>query len=840
MINTLLIIIYNIDNYIGIICSNKIFTITIFEAKDKKENLILKNNKSISYRLPNICLYIIIILQNFILFSTIENYINQMIYKLIFKYVIAIFLFLIIIIYFLNQMNKYNYSNFINNFINTLFLFCFYSIIIDFIIYISKYRLIEGLNEIIYLFIKLFLAFITNILFNIKTHIFLKSKISEILFHDKINKNKIVFISSFYFLHEIMLLIKEQCQISQAFSLSKILNEHISKCNKRSCNCKLIECFIKNNNKYFEKEDKKRYISDLLNALNYLFESSFIDFNFYNNYDLAILLAEHFCHLKNNPTMSFSLISTCILNQRNKYSKIQMVTLYELSQKYIYYIIANKDSDMEMAIYDNKIEILLLKKKEDRLKTYYYNLNFSTKIKKLINKYIDNALKILQFKIIFEDSLVFQFDDNENIISVKINFFNQNTKIDNIYNSSNNRKFIKNKNLIKRKINNESNIYNITYLLKQEQLYFKEIINSINKIQASKDIPIFIIFKYFLFFDIFRGKIPDEIVNKLLSELRNKIILTNNIITNKQYQILKQLYNDQNNKINSKVYVLVEFKKDLRTKYFSENGALKLGYKQNDIINETIDILMPNEFCKSHLNAIKQLIIGNQISYSIDKQSYYFDKTSKILYSANFEGSLIYNITKSFIMMLSSSFNYEYEYRFMLNNNFELLSISRNFEDEYYLNQRIFQAYNINFMDILKIKPEKLNLKFENEFKKIKYQKLIRQIKTQEYFIPQFYVPTGEKIYGIMNINNYNNSKKYILSKIIDSKDKEEKFNELLTKTQTKINNNNYNDDEQENLIEKDSIKTSLNNIFINPREVIFHKTYNINLKKGIFIENLA
>jgi hypothetical protein len=57
--------------------------------------------------------------------------------------------------------------------------------------------------------------------------------------------------------------------------------------------------------------------------------------------------------------------------------------------------------------------------------------------------------------------------------------------------------------------------------------------------------------------------------------------------------------------LGSKTYVIVEFKKELRTKYFGEDGALKLGFKQKDIINEKIDLLMPRDFCKSHQNAIK-------------------------------------------------------------------------------------------------------------------------------------------------------------------------------------------------------------------------------------------
>ena len=141
---------------------------------------------------------------------------------------------------------------------------------------------------------------------------------------------------------------------------------------------------------------------------------------------------------------------------------------------------------------------------------------------------------------------------------------------------------------------------------------------------------------------------------------------------------------------------------------------------------------MPKIFFKAHQNAIKQLIIGNQIKYFLSKQSYFFGKSNTILYPAVYEITLIYNISKSLVIFIESKFLFDNKYSFMLDNNFELLANSRNFEDEYYLNQRIFQAYNINFLDILKIKPEKLNQKFDNEYKKIKFQKLLRQIKIHE------------------------------------------------------------------------------------------------------------
>ena len=100
-----------------------------------------------------------------------------------------------------------------------------------------------------------------------------------------------------------------------------------------------------------------------------------------------------------------------------------MVMLYELSQKYIYYIVAKVKYDFEIEIENNKFDLLKNQLRQNEFIEYYYNLTLSNKAKKLISNYIDNEIKILKYKSIFEESLSFQFDENnENIMSVKINF----------------------------------------------------------------------------------------------------------------------------------------------------------------------------------------------------------------------------------------------------------------------------------------------------------------------------------------------------------------------------------------------------------------------------------
>ena len=103
VINTFLIIVYNIDNYIDMVCSNRLFTITIYDANSyAKENKVKKNKmKPIAYRCSNLFFYILIFFQNFVIFSMIENYINRR-FGLIYKIIISIILLLTILALLIN------------------------------------------------------------------------------------------------------------------------------------------------------------------------------------------------------------------------------------------------------------------------------------------------------------------------------------------------------------------------------------------------------------------------------------------------------------------------------------------------------------------------------------------------------------------------------------------------------------------------------------------------------------------------------------------------------------------------------------------------------------------
>jgi hypothetical protein len=118
----------------------------------------------------------------------------------------------------------------------------------------------------------------------------------------------------------------------------------------------------------------------------------FLEYDYYNRIDMVILLAEHFCHLKDNPIMSFSFINSLLINHKNNFSKIQILELYELNQKYAYYIDAREKCDKTFEITENENDLLVKVNREAYYEYYYKVLKTSYKIKKNINNYFESFI----------------------------------------------------------------------------------------------------------------------------------------------------------------------------------------------------------------------------------------------------------------------------------------------------------------------------------------------------------------------------------------------------------------------------------------------------------------
>lgn len=841
IINTLLIIGYNITNYIYFICSNKVYTITWFEAyENTNSDRYIGVNKPIKYDYSKPVFYIILFLQNFALIETIELFISG---KKIFKIIISCVLLFIFLVLFFMTIHKYNYTNFINIVINILVFYCFYSLIVDFFIYFFDHVIMEASTEIIYLLVKFLISFLTYISIKIKINRkFLKNNINEILFEEKNKKkNEATLINCLLYLNELMIEIKEKNEVHSAYLLICFFTEHINNCHKVVCNCKILQLFLqKDLNEYKVKagdkmgilDGSKGHIPDLIVILNYLFESIFIEYDYYNKYHLSVLLSEHFCHLRNNPTIAFALISSLMNKRKDKLNIEQLIMLYELKQKYIYFITAQHKNNLNKEIRNEQSNLLLVQQKEDYFQKYFITLEIAYKIKRIICNYIDNEINILKYKNIFEESMTFKFDENnEEITQVKIKFFNSHTDLKKVF-TEHDLKKLKKFNSGIMSCTSKNNLFNIITLLKNEEFDYYRITNSIDKLIIFKGLPILLVFKYYLFFDIFEGgKIPIKISNKLNVAFSNNDNLYSNIITPRTISLLIRKLKEQTYQKNSKYYTIFQYKNDFRIKYFNETYALKLGYKQKDLVNEKIDILMPKDFSKSHQNMVKKLLIYDQVKYTKSDRGTFFDSTSTIMHTIKIEGVLIYDLSKSYMFIAETSFIEDNEWRFMLNNNFDLLAHSKNFENEYGINYNIIHAFNLKIIDIFKIKPEKIYKNFSEIFKKIHYQKYIRQAKCEEYFVPQLYIANGDKSTGIMNPNYFNTLKNNIISKIMEINKEKKNSSE---------NKSNNKDEEIDNLISTEKSQKVMNDLFFNSSQIHFSSTIKLSLSKKKFIENLG
>ena len=111
--------------------------------------------------------------------------------------------------------------------------------------------------------------------------------------------------------------------------------------------------------------------------------------------------------------------------------------MYELCEKYIYSIFSkfkNEDDDGQSLI---DAKLIINKQKFEYFHNYFIILKSSYYTKILMNQYINNMIKILKYKSIFEDTLTINYDEgNDMITNVQINFFNLNSNIKSNFNDS--------------------------------------------------------------------------------------------------------------------------------------------------------------------------------------------------------------------------------------------------------------------------------------------------------------------------------------------------------------------------------------------------------------------
>jgi hypothetical protein len=130
-----------------------------------------------------------------------------------------------------------------------------------------------------------------------------------------------------YYFYDIYQKIKKHKGEGYTKKIINIILLHYEKCQNKECKCKYIQIFPQG------KSDQ--YINNVLDRINYLLESIFVEVDYQKNYDLTLLLAEHYNNCRDNPFLSYSMIQTILYFHIKTLSLNEILIFYTALYKYI-------------------------------------------------------------------------------------------------------------------------------------------------------------------------------------------------------------------------------------------------------------------------------------------------------------------------------------------------------------------------------------------------------------------------------------------------------------------------------------------------------------------------
>ena len=278
----------------------------------------------------------------------------------------------------------------------------------------------------------------------------------------------------------------------------------------------------------------------------------------------------------------------------------------------------------------------------------------------------------------------------------------------------------------------QNSIFNLEFLLKK--------INKDNKHNLESIELSYLICN---FFKLLYGRIPQEILNNV------------NPILNFRDNLYDQLVNEFHIFMMKNPLILSLTKKDtFNISYFTNIFLKKLGYTFADLKNKDFhEKLFPGgeDLIKEHSLILKQFLFFYKNSYS--KCNSFIKSKEGYLVSINFNCKVFPTFMSEFLLIANIIFNDELSndnnstkeknintnnsnnnfqkektsnnnkiinsYSFMLNNNYEILGLTKNFYMEYNLNQGMFRELRINFCQFFCVDENKLSKRINSERKKI-------------------------------------------------------------------------------------------------------------------------
>ena len=768
ILNSILIILYNLNNYFNITLTNRPLTTKSYPIKFK-------------YSLTK--LIFLIIFQNLSLIHPLECYLENKINR-IWCIVYSILIIILLISLYFSQINTYNYDNIINSIISFIGEFSFVSVLIEALIYVLDISYHTTKELLFFFLIKLIFSFCLFIGLNKLYHKIMMKMIKKKIFNNPYNNqfdkelnDSILFIREIY----------ENKNKKYLSHINLLFIEHKKNCSNNNCACRLI--LLKNINTYKEKFNHE----DMIKKLNYFLESILIHYNYQNNYQLSLLLSEHFLIYKENPLMAYSILQTCLHYNYENLTREELIVLYECMTKYINIYIKTKAKKINIEKTNGNKTNLLKINKEDELSQYFDLILRIKKAIKVMIKYSTEFLSILNHKDNYESSTMVKLDDVFNEI-----------------------KYIVSPYLTTIILNQ------LLQFLSLENAYTLYIEKDLKDLEEyGRNLNYEFLYKIFLFADFFwNGKIPEKLSN-VFYVFNNEHFVYSTEINQQIYPLLETRYSELFNNSQNKYFILFKFTKSIKISYVSEILARILNYKQIELINNDLGILLIRELVQPHENLTKKQYFLDLNEVMMDKSKYIFDKNG---YMHDMKLNSIFQIgmNKNILMLCSVEIiNTKNIMKFYSNKNLKIISINKIFEERLSISLPLIREFNIELKDLFGITLEDINYNYKKEFKKIRSIKDFKVLDTREYVLKNLFRKKG------MN-SNYHILSRYVIN------DKEDEFVDRDNEKEKMIKDNKVNN--------KNIIKTinKLNNLFDNKIidtfrfEPIYYMINNINFQNNL------
>ena len=491
-------------------------------------------------------------------------------------------------------------------------------------------------------------------------------------------------------------------------SKAKLLNhifQHQNNCSLANCKCKLIQIMPHG------PEYDKNYSQNLLDRISFLIESTFVKLDFSQNYELCLILSEHYFCIRDNPIMAYSYIQTLLIYNMDNLSITQFLNCYEVLQKYIEAMLnykyrltilkKNRKTNEEQFVHDNLLESNF---KETFL--IYENIR---KIQEIMNNYCQVIIDIIKKRNIVEESAKFQkVEDSGEIISIHFTYLTQ------------------------------DKLEEIIKMLKYESNLNRDLYKEINDLKTKK-FPMEFYYKIFLFWDTFmEGKIEEKLIPIFFSFTQDHNLYSTNINPN-IFTVLRNRYIEINNNDQNLYYCIFKYSKGMTISYFSEPLSQILGYLQSELIDSNINILMPNEIAKPHDNLILHSLIAKQNRIYKGINNMLFTKKGEF-YNGIMNGSALLGLGKHLLVMINVRIiERENEYYLYFNQNLNFISFSHNYVTDFSTSVELVSKSNMNILGLFNINIDLLKKKITEIKRDIFNYKQYLETRTEEIYSKKLY-----------------------------------------------------------------------------------------------------